>query len=89
MAENGGSEMAREEAPSTQGRPRAKARPTGLCWCGCRGETAEGRLFLPYHDRKAEAALVKVAYGSIADMLAHHGFGPENSVVEAAGRDGR
>lgn len=65
---------------------RAKARPTGSCWCGCGEKTAKGKLFVAYHDRKAEGALVKLGYGSIADMLARHGFGPERSVVEAVAR---
>ena len=68
------------------GRGSGKAQPTGLCWCGCGGQTGVGKHFVINHDRKAEAALVKVKYGSIADMLAHHGFGPEKSVVAAAER---
>lgn len=63
-----------------------KAERTGLCWCGCGEEVAPGRHFVANHDRKAEAALVKLEYGSIADMLAHHGYGPEKSVVVAAAR---
>ena len=42
-----------------------------------------GRFFLPFHDRKAEAALVKVEYGNIANMLAAHGYGPDKSVMTA------
>ena len=59
-----------------------KAEPNGKCWCGCNGTTKPGRFFLPYHDRKAEAALVKVEYGDIANMLAAHGYGPDKSVVK-------
>ena len=69
-----------------RGKGTAKARPVGLCWCGCGQQTAKGKLFVATHDRTAEAALVKVEYESIANMLAHHGFGPEKSVVQAAER---
>ena len=69
-----------------KGKGIAKAQTTGLCWCECGSPTAEGKHFVQYHDRKAEAALVEAEYGSIADMLAHHGFGPRNSVVAAAER---
>ena len=69
-----------------KGRGTAKAQPTGLCWCGCGERTGVGKHFVIGHDRKAEVALVKVKYGSIAEMLAHHGFGPEKSVVAAAER---
>ena len=78
--------MDRHDTDSIKTRRTARAQPTGLCWCGCGGEAAKGKFFLPNHDRKAEAARVVVAYGSIADMLADHGFGPENSVVAAAAR---
>ena len=60
-----------------------KAEPTGLCWCSYGGTTKPGRVFLPFDDRKAEAALVKVQYGNIANMLAAHGYGPDKSVVMA------
>lgn len=61
----------------------SKVEPIGKCWCGCGATTRLGRFFLPYHDRKAEAALVKVEYGDIANMLAAHGYGPDKSVVGA------
>ena len=41
------------------------------------------------HDRSTEAGLVKVEYGSIADMLARHGFRLDNSVVAAPARGDR
>ena len=68
-------------------RGTGKAQPTGLCWCGCGGKTNAGKYFIPGHDRKAEAALVKMKYGNIAGMLAHHGFCPETSVRKAAERN--
>jgi hypothetical protein len=50
--------------------------PTGQCWCGC-GETAKrGAFFMPGHDKRAEAAVVKVEYGSVPDLLDKHGYGP-------------
>ena len=60
-----------------------QAEPNGKCWCGCGGSTKTGRFFVPTHDRKAEAALVKVEYGNIANMLAAHGYGPDKSVLRA------
>ena len=80
--------MTAQDARLTTGKEAAQARPKGLCWYGCGRMTTQGRYFLPYHDRKTEATLVKVAYGSIANMLARGGYSPENSVVGAAGRSG-
>ena len=68
------------------GSGKGKAQPTGLCWCGCGERKGVGKHFVIGHDRKAEVALVKVKYGSIVEMLAHHRFGPEKSVVAAAER---
>ena len=62
---------------------RGKAEPTGKCWCGCGGETRPGSYFLPGHDTQARAALEKREYGNLANMLAHHGFSPENGVTIA------
>ena len=67
------------------GRP-VKAEPVGKCWCGCDEPTKSGKFFVATHDSKALAALVKVEYGNIADMLASHGYSPDNSVVEARER---
>jgi hypothetical protein len=50
--------------------------PTGECWCGCGEETALGAFFLPGHDKRAEAAVVKTVYGSVPALLLAHGFGP-------------
>jgi hypothetical protein len=50
--------------------------PTGECWCGCGEEAAKGAYFLPGHDRRAEAAIVKVEYGSVPQFLDEHGYGP-------------
>jgi hypothetical protein len=51
-------------------------RPTGECWCGCGQPTSPGSFFVQTHDRKAESAVIKAEYGSIADFLAAHGYGP-------------
>ena len=65
--------------------------PTGECWCGCGGEAAIGRFFLPGHDKLAEAAVIKLIYGSIPDFLDGHGFGPgkRTPYKELADRGGR
>jgi hypothetical protein len=63
--------------------------PTGTCWCGCGQETSIGAFFARGHDKTAEAALLAVRFdSSVARLLHHHGFGPTNSVLEAAVRDG-
>jgi hypothetical protein len=51
--------------------------PTGECWCGCGDEAKRGAFFAPGHDKRAEAAVVKVVYGSVPQLLLAHGFGPE------------
>lgn len=63
-----------------------KAEPTGPCWCGC-GETT-GKYFHKGCDRKVEKALLEIIYGrgSIADVLAMLGYGPEHSVTAARDR---
>lgn len=51
--------------------------PTGECWCGCDEPTKEpGNFFLPGHDKLAESAVINVEYGSVAQFLVAHGFGP-------------
>jgi hypothetical protein len=50
--------------------------PTGECWCGCGQRTSRGAFFLSGHDKRAEAAVVKVRYGTIPDFMVKHGFGP-------------
>ena len=49
----------------------------GHCWCGCGKPTSRRAFFVPSHDRKAEAAVLAIHYGgSIAQVLAAHGYGP-------------
>jgi hypothetical protein len=50
--------------------------PTGECWCGCGTAASRGAFFAPGHDKRAEAAIVKVEYGSVPDLLVKHGYGP-------------
>ena len=50
--------------------------PTGECWCGCGEEVSIGAFFKPGHDKRAEAAITTVEYGSVAQLLDAHGFGP-------------
>lgn len=55
--------------------------PTGMCFCGCGESTAQGRHFVTAHDRKAEAAIVREHYGSIAAFVAAHRLPPGRSVT--------
>lgn len=50
--------------------------PTGECWCGCTTVTPEGNFFHPGHDKTAESAVIAVRYGSVAEFLVDHHFGP-------------
>lgn len=64
--------------------------PTGTCWCGCGEEIGRGSFFAQGHDKKAEAALLAARYdGEVARLIAHHGFGPDKSVLEAAVENGK
>ena len=57
---------------------------TGKCYCGCGGDTSGH--WVPGHDRHAEGALLQLVYGKqwITDIVAMLGYGPSNSIVEAA-----
>ncbi len=46
--------------------------PTGWCFCGCGRRVPEGRFFVPSHDRRAEADIIRERYGSIAAFVAAH-----------------
>ena len=50
--------------------------PMGECWCGCGTEVSVRSFFAAGHDRRAESMLAALEYGSLADMLAAHGYGP-------------
>lgn len=59
--------------------------PTGTCWCGCEQNAARGAFFVQGHDKRAEAALVAIAYhGSVAELLHRHGFGPGRPIIREA-----
>lgn len=63
--------------------------PTGFCWCGCGKEIGLGKFFTSGHDKVAEAALMAVRYeASVPRLLTEHGFGPDESVTEAAVNEG-
>lgn len=51
--------------------------PTGKCWCGCGEATERTSFFIPGHDKRAEAKVVKEVYGSVVELLVAHGYGPE------------
>lgn len=55
----------------------ARLLPTGECWCGCGTETPVGSFFAAGHDKVAEAAVILLEYGGVAEFLIHHGFGPQ------------
>jgi hypothetical protein len=64
----------------------ARLIPTGECWCGCGEETGLGAFFVSGHDKRAEAAVVKIVYGNVPNLLVAHGFGPgeKNAAEELA-----
>ena len=50
----------------------AGVEPTGWCFCGCGQRVPDGRFFVPSHDRRAEADIIRERYGSIAAFVAAH-----------------
>ncbi len=50
--------------------------PTGDCWCGCEAAANPGNFWAPGHDKRAESAVINIKYGSVAEFLIEHGFGP-------------
>jgi predicted Rossmann fold nucleotide-binding protein DprA/Smf involved in DNA uptake len=63
------------EAPGA----RAPVAPS-TCWCGCGKPTGVGEWFMPGHELKALKALA-AAVGGTPQLLAQHGFGPDQPVV--------
>ncbi len=53
-----------------------RATPNGHCWDGCGASVAPGTFFLPGHDRIAESLVIAAEYGSVAEFLSAHGYGP-------------
>ena len=64
--------------------------PTGECWCGCGEEVGLGKFFLPGHDKKAEAEVIRKEYGGAPQFVVQHGYGSrssrESSISEMATR---
>ncbi len=52
--------------------PHGNVEPTGWCFCGCGQRVPPGRFFVPSHDRRAEADIIRERYGSIAGFVAAH-----------------
>ncbi len=50
--------------------------PTGECWCGCGANTRVGSFWAPGHDKYAEAAVIIMQHGSVAEFLVQEGYGP-------------
>lgn len=50
--------------------------PTGDCWCGCGEKANPGKFWTITHDRYAEAAIIKMHWGTIANFLKDRGYGP-------------
>ena len=50
--------------------------PSGECWCGCGTEVPARSFFVSGHDKVAESKVIVAEYGSVADFLAAHGYGP-------------
>lgn len=68
---------------------RNRALPKGECWCGCGAQVPARSFFSSGHDRRAESMLATLRYGSLADMLAAHGYGPgAKSLYEEYQREG-
>ncbi len=54
-----------------------QARKTGYCYCGCGDRTRS--YFAQGHDRRAESMLIEMVFGSLAQMIEHYGFGPNET----------
>jgi hypothetical protein len=62
--------------PKDESGRRRRLIPTGDCWCGCGQETELGKFFRSGHDKIAEAAVIQIEYGTVAEFLSKHGYGP-------------
>jgi hypothetical protein len=51
---------------------KRRVRPTRMCFFGCGQATAKNRHFVVRHDRKAETAVIREFYGTIADFVVEH-----------------
>lgn len=68
--------LCRELSKREEDRLAKGLKPTGTCWCGCGEETGPRSFFVPGHDRRAEAALIRLEYRDVAGFLEAHGYGP-------------
>ena len=59
-----------------KGSLRYNLQPNGQCWCGCGGQTAPGKFWLPGHDSTARKAVLERKFGDTVDMLYVLGYGP-------------
>src|SRR4051794_32458118 len=65
-----------------------RALPQGVCYCGCDTPIDSNKFFVPTHDRIAEARLLAAEYdGSIANLIASHGYGPHKKSLLYRGVD--
>jgi hypothetical protein len=54
------------------------AYPVGRCYCCCQTELTDPRgFFVPGHDKRAEAQVIRDRYGNVANFLIAHGYGPD------------
>jgi len=63
--------------------PKKRLFPSGVCWCGCGEEVPGVAYFKPGHDKRAEAMLITMLYGSVAGFLDAYGFGPNGKNLKA------
>src|SRR5690349_9894488 len=66
----------------------ARVLPMGKCFCGCGETTERTAYFVPGHDKRAEAKVVKDEYGGVLELLTAHGYGAEGRDPTAGIREG-
>lgn len=54
------------------------------CWCGCQQVVDQDRHFVVGHDKRAEAAVIQLEYGTVAKFVEDHGYGPEGRNIQEA-----
>ena len=62
-------------SPDPSLRPDPK---TGDCYCGCGKPANTDRHFRSTHDSTALSKFLHIHYGSLAALLAEHGYGPDD-----------
>ena len=68
--------MAKPTAPSTTDTTQKRLIPTGVCWCGCKGEPKLGSFFCVGHNMTAMRIVITAEYGSVANFLYQRGYAP-------------